>query len=368
MNTLESGQVMIVRAAVNGATVSFTEAAKTTLPGVPDVFFTSGQTQRLSITLTNNANVLVDGTLIQFNTAYNNAVDFNDALKLQNTGENISILNGSSKLAVDNRQPATISEDEQVYLTQLSGSNYTLKLTATNMDAPGFSAYLKDNYNGNIVPLNLIGETAYPFAISADVNTYSPTRFIVQYRPAATLPVLFTLLNAQRINAVGIDVKWNTANEINVQKYNVQRSDDAVSFKTTGTIPATGSPAYIFTDKNATINDNYYRIISVDVNGTEKYSPVVKVNAINKLTDIILQENPVKDHIIHLNFINKKAGNYVVNIINAAGQLVYKNIITVSSNFANEAIVLPGIVAAGNYNLNIYGGPGNKQTLRSTVQ
>ena len=81
-----------------------------------------------------------------------------------------------------------------------------------------------------------------------------------------------------------IENRWTTANEVNVSHFYIQRSLNGKDFTTIGKLKANGASynEYEFTDNQLpTTNDQltlYYRIISIDKDGTPGYSDIKTIN------------------------------------------------------------------------------------------
>jgi len=94
------------------------------------------------------------------------------------------------------------------------------------------------------------------------------------------LPVEFTkFVGVKRFNAITLD--WQTASEINNDRFIIERSSDANRYETIGGVKGEGNSQrlidYTFTDESPLSGTNYYRLIQVDIDGTKSYSDVVSV-------------------------------------------------------------------------------------------
>jgi hypothetical protein len=181
---------------------------------------------------------------------------------------------------------------------------------------------------------------------------------------AAILPVNFLSLKAYR-KASQIQVEWKVAAEQDVRYYEVQKSGTGANFKFAGQVLAVGNSAvqldYGWPDNNPLKGANFYRIRSVDNNGSYKYSNVVKVNYDPGISFINIYPNPVVNNKLSLEFNNQTAGIYNINIISTAGAIVFKT--KIIHNGANGAftVQLPATLARELYDLKV-DGPGNITT------
>jgi hypothetical protein len=96
--------------------------------------------------------------------------------------------------------------------------------------------------------------------------------FRVAFVELAPTPVNFTSFEGKRITN-GIQLTWNVADEINVNKYEVERSTSGNSgFTVIGSVSAKGLPSYSFTDESPLSGQVYYRVKNVDNDGLFSYS------------------------------------------------------------------------------------------------
>lgn len=126
--------------------------------------------------------------------------------------------------------------------------------------------------------------------------------------PAATytnivLPVRLTSFTFQE-SREGIKLEWSTSEEVNSNRFEVQRSKDAISFQTVGTIISQGNSSvlqkYHFTDSQPTPGYNYYRLLMVDNDNSSKFSHIIAVKYLPK-GDIEVAPNPASVNDIYVN-------------------------------------------------------------------
>ncbi|MGC4101275.1 LamG-like jellyroll fold domain-containing protein [Ferruginibacter sp.] len=136
------------------------------------------------------------------------------------------------------------------------------------------------------------------------------------------LPLQFINISAtKKTNAV--EINWNTANEIDVQHFELEKSADGATFRSFAIVNAKNQAQnnYTFTDfLNNLLPDQkiwYYRIKQVDNNGAYKYSSTVKVN-FSKSIDVSITPNPAKDKVV----IHTSGAIKELQLVNMNGQLV----------------------------------------------
>ncbi len=133
-----------------------------------------------------------------------------------------------------------------------------------------------------------------------------------------TLPLqLLTFTGNLSNNAV--DLKWTTANEINVKNFGIEKSTDGINFTQIATVAATNSVTinyYQYTDKSLLAATTYYRLKMVDNNGTVNYSNVVTVSQ-NLAVALKIYPNPVGNTVT---ISHQSVVNGTIEIVTADGR------------------------------------------------
>jgi hypothetical protein len=169
-----------------------------------------------------------------------------------------------------------------------------------------------------------------------------------------TVPVTFTAINAYQQNA-GVQVDWNILTEMNVSRYEVEKSTDGRTFTTAGMVQARNAGTYKWYDAAPVSGNNYYRVKAVNVNGLAQFTSVAKVYIGKGASAISVYPNPVKGEVLNLQFINLSKGTYTVSISNQVGQKVFTQVISHNGGSANQAININNKLAAGIYQLHVIG-------------
>lgn len=157
----------------------------------------------------------------------------------------------------------------------------------------------------------------------------SPSEFNLA-APISALPIELIDISAQGIND-HISVKWNVASESNFSHYELERSEDANNFYHINSIPSQGNTqsemSYDYMDEDLRFFTNYfYRLKSVDLNGSYEYSPIVSASIENRSLDISLDNvgvypNPsISDFKIAIKA--KEDFNLELKVINSLGKMI----------------------------------------------
>jgi len=118
--------------------------------------------------------------------------------------------------------------------------------------------------------------------------------WIVKLMPTVSLPLTLIKFGGQLQHSHAI-LNFTTDNEINTDKFIIQRSRAGQNFDYIGTLKADATPGkhvYSFTDSAAMLGSNYYRLKIQDKDGSYNYSNIIKIdnNSINFSAD--LSPNP----------------------------------------------------------------------------
>jgi hypothetical protein len=102
--------------------------------------------------------------------------------------------------------------------------------------------------------------------------------FTADYVP---LPVELMKFTARTVNKA-VELNWTTASEQDSRHFEIERSADAKSFNTLGTVNAQGTTSlvthYSFHDREPLLGTSYYRLKQVDEDLTYTYSNIIAVS------------------------------------------------------------------------------------------
>ncbi|MDB5202314.1 MAG: type sorting protein [Ferruginibacter sp.] len=361
---IPSGEAFLVVSAdnTNPGTITFKEADKNN--GGSDGWFGREMIadQRVRINLqqmnTDSSLSLLDGILATYDRGNNNAIDVDDAIKMNNIGENISIMRDGQRMSIERRNFIGKTDTIRLNTYQLKQQQYFLDLQLSNLSSAGI-AVLKDKYaavNNNRL-LDMSNSNLVAFSVNADPASYAIDRFSIVFEAPVVVPVTFSSISAVQ-QQKDIVVSWVTGNEINISGYTLEASADGQSFTKLATIAAHGSNGgsgnYSFTDLNAPAGEHYYRVISTGANGEKQYSKIVRVTINSGGGDLVsIFPNPVKGRSIHLKFSNAAGGKYSAKLTGSSGQVIYTNNLQVNSGNTTAVISLDNEIAAGIYYLEL---------------
>jgi uncharacterized repeat protein (TIGR03803 family) len=183
----------------------------------------------------------------------------------------------------------------------------------------------------------------------------------------STLPVNLVNVRAAQKATGSIQVEWTTLTETNTERFDVEKSTDGQTFSKIGTVAARGNSTaradYQLLDNQAQAGSNYYRIKTIDQNGTAQYSNVVRVNVGNSNRSITVYPNPVTTNTISLQLGNLERGKYTVTLTNNLGQQLYSSIIEHNGGSSTQTLRINGSFPKGTYQIQVLG-----DDVRMTMQ
>ena len=146
-------------------------------------------------------------------------------------------------------------------------------------------------------------------------------------------------------------LNWQTTAEYNNDHFDVERSNDAIHFTTTGSVAGNGTTSlphnYSLIDPHPLAGINYFRLRQVDIDGQANYSQVVKIQLNDDDIVSIFYNNG--NNSIQLAF-NKKQDNVRLKLFGANGQLIRSA--TTANNITAYTFELPAL-ATGVYMLQL---------------
>ena len=139
---------------------------------------------------------------------------------------------------------------------------------------------------------------------------------IVKGEALTALPVNLLSFDGM-YNGENVKLSWKTTNEIDMDKYVVEKSKDGRSFSNIGNINANNTSSYELIDQYPFAGANYYRLRMIEKNGQFKFSKIVLINT-KPAAGISVYPNPAKDQVIVLHQKADKPAHIFVYNANGA--------------------------------------------------
>jgi hypothetical protein len=173
----------------------------------------------------------------------------------------------------------------------------------------------------------------------------------------AVLPIKFLNFYGELKNGY-TELTWITGSELNSDYFEVERSEDAVSFITLKTLPTKAYNGnsfsilnYISTDTNPLPNISYYRIKQVDKDHNFGYSNIISIDIIKaKNLKFIIYPNPNNGEFIADISSFENNDEVTIKITDITGKLIYNSIIKTKNSGSNKLqIVTENSLSKGTY-------------------
>ncbi|MCY7421224.1 MAG: hypothetical protein LH478_05705 [Chitinophagaceae bacterium] len=329
---IQSGQAFIVKAKKGTTSANFviTEADKSRVNN-PAVFRGATVTPKLYTSLyyvDNNTGKrnLADGILSRFDDTYLETVNGDDAEDISNFEENLSLSRNAKNLSIESRPLPKANDTLYLSMTNMKQQAYEWQFDASDFNtSASIHAFLIDSYLNTEIPVEIDGPTVVIFAVTSDPKSYRQDRFKVVFDQLKTLPLSLLSINATKYNN-GVNVEWKTTNELNLDKYIVERSVDGQNFDKIAVVQPVGTFTsvnnYLWYDNNPVNTYNYYRIRSVNKDGTYEYTKTVRVLIDKQTGKLNVYPNPIPDKGFEVLVNNLPKGEYNFQLFNYVGQLM----------------------------------------------
>jgi hypothetical protein len=363
---IQSGQAFFVsNFTENDGSVSFSEDCKMQDAHHlvnREVTYEINERQVLYAKLISQNGQLADGNAVAFGKEFSNKVDSDDALKISNSNENFGIKRNGKILTVEAREEMKVVDTIFYNMENLSKQSYKLLFIPEKIQ-DGLEAYLLDQFLKTESRINLKDTSFVDFSITSDVSSAMVNRFLLVFKPVVTpLQIYF---NASQKNA-NVLLEWNIKNENEIEKFNVEHSNDGINFKLLEIIPVSNkfNGNYNLLHKQPLNGANFYRIRIDKINEKSEYSDIVNVLMPEFASGINVYPNPVHGENINLLFINQVSGNYQLRLINSSGQIIISKEINFSGGNNLQTLPLKKNMAHGIYFVEIKKPDAEKSRLK----
>lgn len=210
--------------------------------------------------------------------------------------------------------------------------NATDELGTFNRVSVTLSHYIPSKWQGNTLgPVS----GSNPYRISrSNITSFSP--FGVG-NGGTPLPLNILSFTGAKTGA-GVSLNWETAEEKNIEGFNVERSEDGASFKHIGNVAAVNKPdvqqRYQYTDNVVGNGKYFYRLRIKEQDGTHEFSNIVTIQQDNASggASFKVSPNPADGAEIYIQATGRNEGNLEISIIDMAGKCWYQQTATLSGD------------------------------------
>jgi hypothetical protein len=167
------------------------------------------------------------------------------------------------------------------------------------------------------------------------------------------LPITFTRFTG-REGAKVIRLLWSSAQENNMERYEVYRSRNSLQFEKVGTVAALGNTnqptGYFFDDQQPTLGNNYYKVTAFDKTGKSVSTSIIRIVFGKNDNSLVVFSNPSGD-LLNIRVVDVIRDEYAIRVFENSGRLVYNGKVAHNGADAIYPIPLPKALAKGNYRL-----------------
>jgi hypothetical protein len=359
---IQSGQAFFVKTTATSPSITIKETDKVANNNV-NAFrtATSNSVPLMAINLlytSLGSTYLADGAIEAYHSSFSNDnTDEEDATKMLGNAETVSIINGSTSLSINARQFHQSNDTVFLNLTRITKPQYTLEIFAQQLDTTSAQPYLIDNYLNSKQPLSLIDTNHIAFSVTSDAASYSSNRFKIVFETANTLPVKFTTVTANKKDN-HVEVTWTIAEEKGIEKYEIERSADEVTFNKVAEVTAKRTDIleiYKWIDTNPFSGNNCYRIRAIEAGSAPTLSEVALVKIQNQNAEVKVYPNPVTTQQLNVAFRNLQKGLYTLVLYNLTGEKVYTKSIEHNGGSIKLEVDMQQKLSPGVYMLKVLG-------------
>lgn len=263
---------------------------------------------------------LVDPTLgyVIDNSPYGNALSNTTQIADYTYNASLDLFLGvasTGRIARLNINTNTLTFDATPVVNLPTGVNYG----ATYSDANPDNLYTFNNSTGAFYQISLASNTATQTSTSIASSSNDGASCAT-----AVLPVRLSHFSGSIQQGIN-ELRWETAKEQLSSHFEILRSIDGHTFHSIGKVAAAGNSSelksYRFSDRQPNNGTNFYKLLSVDLDGTTAYSKVVLLNR-NSNEALKVFPVPVQDelHITGLNWESIKE----LRVMNITNNVVFK--------------------------------------------
>jgi hypothetical protein len=278
----------------------------------------------------------------------------------------------------DPSTPATILRRQESYWTITSDEGLASGTYAIKAGGTGFGTI------NNLTHLRLMLQNSVPTssANGGATGALSPSNVLVSRTGVAyadinknfyigsinnITPLPIELIEFKgTVSKRSVAINWSTATEINSEKFIIERSSDGKEFESIGEQASSGNSKttkeYTYTDESPFTGKNYYRLKSVDLDGSFAYSKIIMVLR-TETGDITVYPNPVVNKMFTLYLNDDFGDSFRMTVSDVCGKII----LTREFSGHKLQITLPENLVAGVYFVRV-NSVNRQETIRVAIR
>jgi len=307
-----------------------------------------------------DGNVLLDGSVLLFNSNSSNAVlTTEDAGKISNGGENLAIVNntnGINVLSIESRKLVTENDIIPLRLWNVVNNDaYILNIIPTTFSSNGRFAFLNDAFlKKQTFIRNDIDTIKVDFTSLRTDSTSFFNRFSFVFKqPTELAPNLQTASLTGTNTGASVLLNWKLTNDNNQLLYDLEKSTNGIEFTNISRVYSNGSGSYSFKDSSAITGKIYYRVRYYNNEAQFGLTNTVLMQQINKESKINIYPNPITGKTFNIQLNQLEAGNYQLAIIDNTGKVLTTQIINNPGGLSTLPVSINTSLLSGLYRLRL---------------
>jgi hypothetical protein len=173
------------------------------------------------------------------------------------------------------------------------------------------------------------------------------------YSVQGVLPIAFINFTGKEGTNL-VRLFWASAQESNMDRYEVYRSRNSLVFEKAGTVMAAGNTAqrtdYFFDDLQPAEGNNYYKVTAFDKTGKYVSTSIIRILYGKNDNSVVVFVNPA-GNIVNIRVVDIIKGEYAIRVFDNSGKLVYNGKVQHNGADGIYPVQLPKPLAKGNYRL-----------------
>lgn len=271
------------------------------------------------------------------------SIEYDIELQASTTGITLP----SNSIEINTNASKTSGVNSASYLGNYTGysntssPSYNSGTTTVATTAPGSPVTISTSFEPYMHVINTSTGTA---SDNTDVTFGTITGVSVGSTTGLTnqpMPITLISFDAQHIKNNLVEINWSTANEINNDLFEIQKSTDGKEFQTIGKQKGERNSIevrdYKFIDNEPINNSAYYRLKQIDLNGTITLSEVVTLQKSNP-TNFNVYPNPTSE-----SFSVTNPDIVIVYVCDITGRILTQQNLTSEGNNVNISHLPKGV-------------------------
>jgi hypothetical protein len=272
------------------------------------------------------------------------------AFRTNSTGGIISIAVSGYNTTPAGQTSCTSAYGAGVLVTGVRLALYQVSSCPTAQFFPAPVACRTITANGALTDITgLAANTTYLMYLGGIENTKA--NFSLTFSGSSLLPINITNFHGTAMTDHNL-LNWIIDYAYNVKSIHIERSANGINFEDIGTVTSSlADKKGAFKDVRPLTNGNYYRLATINMDGSKEYSKVILLTRNDQLL-VNVFPNPARDF-INVEINTERRGKFKIVLYNTAGQLLFDK--QVNTTASSQLIRIPASkFAKGQYHIAVY--------------